>query len=354
MSTALTLTKYKDLKKKLSPTSPILPAAYIVEANDQSLIPWSTLQKGITIKIPNFPEIQSGDEFRIILSSGVETHAESTFATNNYDDIEIRFALSSYLHIVGFKVDVYYFWNRVNVTEKVSTYYFEEQYPLPIVEEAKDGVIDSETANKGIKIRIPRYEGMAVGDLVTFNYLGNSERDCSIQRTVVTEEDIREGALTFSVDGDITGRSVPGNVTLHYSAINSTGEIISRPSHLKIESLLSSPQPDQVHYDLCRNRYFSLRFIEHNGSLVAPVTVNTKYPIPTDALLSIHVLSDRKYQSLTLYPETTPSSTVIRAYIPQRSLEALNGQTIIMAAVLEQPDGTVVSSTLDKWTVAEG
>lgn len=356
MSTALSLIQYKDLKKKLSAKAATLPGAYIVEANNQSSIPWSILKNGITVKIPNFPEIQAGDEFRIVLnsSSGSGSHGESVFAVNNDDDIELAIALSSYFQIVGSNVEVYYLWKGINIPDEVSRYDFEEPYPLPIVEDADDGVIDPETAYKGIKIKIPAYDGMAVGDLVTLNYLGRSERGSSIQHTTVIEEDIRNRGLTLSVNGDVTGQSVPGDVTLNYSVISSAGENTSRPVNLKIESQVSSPQPDETYESGFGDPFILLRFIEHGGNLVAPVTVNVKDPIQVGSLLTVHVLSDRKYQSFTLHPETAPPTTVIRAYIPQRSLEALNGQTIIMAAILELPDGTVVTSPLKKWKVAEG
>lgn len=354
MRTALSLTQYNDLKKKLSPKAPTLPGAYIVEANNQNSIPWSILKNGITVKIPNFPEIQAGDEFRIIVSSVLGSHGESVFAVNNDDDIELAIAPSSYIQIVGSNVEVYYLWKGINIPDEVSRYDFEEPYPLPIVEDANHGIIDPETAYKGIKIKIPAYDGMAVGDLVTLNYLGRSERGSSIQHTTVIEEDIRNRGFTLSVNGDVTGQSVPGDVTLNYSVFKSAGEITSRPVHLKIESKVSSPQPDATYEDGSGDPFILLRYIEHDGNLVAPVTVNIKDPFPAEALLTVHVLSDRKYQSFTLQPETSPSSTVVRAYIPQLSLEALNGQTIIMAAVLEQADGTVVTSPLKKWRVAEG
>ncbi|NII54286.1 hypothetical protein [Luteibacter sp. SG786] len=175
-------------KSSQARTSQDLPLPSIDDAVN-GRVPWSVLQQGLTLRVPraNFSE---GDRIHVFLESEWEGSGfgQATTFTGSGDDAEDATVLVPTERAISMRasrVFLYYLWLAEGVQSGRVEYFVESPiYPAEVVE-AVNGEIPIEAAEQGVTVRIPPYEGMRAGDVVSLYWLGSMPAcDYIVYRTI--------------------------------------------------------------------------------------------------------------------------------------------------------------------------
>ncbi|MCI0992854.1 hypothetical protein [Pseudomonas corrugata] len=243
MNKFISLEERNRIAKALRQNEGPLLAPSIDEAVDGK-IPFSAMEKGLTIRFPFVDGMRVGGRYQVALHSLdlLAMFGQGGAIEEEGRDVTVEVPPERALLFQWYDAVLYYFYSEFEDPTSPSTpLAFEGQLYPPCVDEAVDGVIPLSVQSQGVNLRLRVTSSFTPGALVSVYWWGSSADACFVKHLTIGAGPVED--LLVPVEPAYLTSIKYGSVRIIYTVQSTTGTVISRPLRLEVAGDLTVPEP---------------------------------------------------------------------------------------------------------------